>query len=109
MTDRCHWKRDNLNRKVRIFDCEGGISVLLLEPQLPCMCQTVFHISAQPSHHPGLCVCVAVCSHFILCCSFYDGVEFDFQVLKGDLIPAIEIHETLYRVIQQHKFIPEVG
>ena len=32
-----------------------------------------------------------------------------FQVLKGDLVPAIETHEMLYQVMQRHNFIPEVS
>ena len=31
-----------------------------------------------------------------------------FQVLMGDLKPAIETHEMLYEVAKRHKFIPEV-
>ena len=29
------------------------------------------------------------------------------QVLKGDIQPAIEVHEMLYQVIQRHNFLPE--
>ena len=32
-----------------------------------------------------------------------------FQVLKGDIKPAIEIHEMLYQVTQIHNFLPEVS
>ena len=35
--------------------------------------------------------------------AFWPGL----QVLKGDLKPAIEIHEMLYQVVQRHKFLPE--
>ena len=28
--------------------------------------------------------------------------------MKGDLKPAIELHEMLYQVMQRHNFIPEV-
>lgn len=31
-----------------------------------------------------------------------------FQVLKGDIKPAIETHEMLYQVMQRHNFLPEV-
>lgn len=31
-----------------------------------------------------------------------------FQVLRGDLKPAIETHEMLYQVTKQHNFLPEV-
>ena len=31
------------------------------------------------------------------------------QVLKGDIKPAIEIHEMLYQVTQRHNFLPEVS
>lgn len=31
-----------------------------------------------------------------------------FQVLMGDLKPAIETHEMLYEVAKRYKFIPEV-
>ena len=31
------------------------------------------------------------------------------QVLKGDIQPAIELHEMLYQVMQRHNFLPEVG
>jgi len=30
-----------------------------------------------------------------------------FQVLKGDIKPAVETHEMLYQVMQRHNFIPE--
>jgi hypothetical protein len=30
-----------------------------------------------------------------------------FQVLMGDLKPAIENHEVLYQVVKKHNFIPE--
>ena len=30
-----------------------------------------------------------------------------FQVLKGDIKPAIEIHEMLYQVTRRHNFLPE--
>ena len=30
-------------------------------------------------------------------------------MLKGDIRPAIEIHEMLYQVIQKHNFLPEVS
>lgn len=33
----------------------------------------------------------------------------DFQVLKGDIRPAIETHEMLYQVIKKHNFLPEVS
>ena len=32
-----------------------------------------------------------------------------FQVLKGDIRPAIETHEILYQVMQKHNFLPEVS
>ena len=32
-----------------------------------------------------------------------------FQVLKGDLKSAIEMHEMLYQIIQRHNFLPEVS
>ena len=32
-----------------------------------------------------------------------------FQVLKGDIRPAIETHEILYQVMQKHHFLPEVS
>ena len=32
-----------------------------------------------------------------------------FKVLKGDIQPAIELHEMLYQVMQKHNFLPEVG
>uniref|UniRef100_A0A0N4ZTJ3 alpha-1,2-Mannosidase n=1 Tax=Parastrongyloides trichosuri TaxID=131310 RepID=A0A0N4ZTJ3_PARTI len=35
--------------------------------------------------------------------AFWPGL----QVLKGDIKPAIEMHEMLYLVMQKHKFIPE--
>uniref|UniRef100_A0A8C9RU99 alpha-1,2-Mannosidase n=1 Tax=Scleropages formosus TaxID=113540 RepID=A0A8C9RU99_SCLFO len=35
--------------------------------------------------------------------AFFPGL----QVLRGDLKPAIETHEMLYQVTQQHKFLPE--
>uniref|UniRef100_A0A915JP65 alpha-1,2-Mannosidase n=1 Tax=Romanomermis culicivorax TaxID=13658 RepID=A0A915JP65_ROMCU len=35
--------------------------------------------------------------------AFWPGL----QVLKGDLKPAIEMHEMLYQVIQKHNFLPE--
>lgn len=35
--------------------------------------------------------------------AFWPGL----QVLKGDIKPAIEIHEMLYQVIQRHNFLPE--
>ncbi|KAK7089469.1 hypothetical protein V1264_024679 [Littorina saxatilis] len=35
--------------------------------------------------------------------AFWPGL----QVLKGDLVPAIETHEMLYHVMQRHNFIPE--
>nr|KAG5703061.1 hypothetical protein BaRGS_016222 [Batillaria attramentaria] len=35
--------------------------------------------------------------------AFWPGL----QVLKGDLVPAIETHEMLYQVMQRHNFIPE--
>lgn len=31
----------------------------------------------------------------------------NFQVLKGDIKPAIETHEMLFQVIQRHNFLPE--
>lgn len=31
-----------------------------------------------------------------------------FQVLKGDIRPAIETHEMLYQVTKKHNFLPEV-
>ena len=34
---------------------------------------------------------------------------FLFKVLKGDIQPAIELHEMLYQVMQKHNFLPEVG
>ena len=37
--------------------------------------------------------------------AFWPGL----QVLKGDIKPAIEIHEMLYQVMQRHNFLPEVG
>lgn len=33
--------------------------------------------------------------------------SFIWQVLKGDIEPAIEVHEMLYQVIQRHNFLPE--
>ena len=30
-----------------------------------------------------------------------------FQVLKGDIKPAIETHEMLYQITQRHHFLPE--
>ena len=30
-------------------------------------------------------------------------------MLKGDIQPAIELHEMLYQVMQRHKFLPEVS
>ena len=38
-----------------------------------------------------------------VCCLFL------FKVLKGDIQPAIELHEMLYQVMQKHNFLPEVG
>ncbi|XP_045195747.2 ER degradation-enhancing alpha-mannosidase-like protein 3 [Mercenaria mercenaria] len=35
--------------------------------------------------------------------AFWPGL----QVLKGDIQPAIEVHEMLYQVIQRHNFLPE--
>lgn len=35
--------------------------------------------------------------------AFWPGL----QVLKGDLKPAIELHEILYQITQKHKFLPE--
>ncbi|XP_025112194.1 ER degradation-enhancing alpha-mannosidase-like protein 3 isoform X2 [Pomacea canaliculata] len=35
--------------------------------------------------------------------AFWPGL----QVLKGDLVPAIETHELLYQVMQRHNFLPE--
>ncbi|XP_064649418.1 ER degradation-enhancing alpha-mannosidase-like protein 3 isoform X2 [Lineus longissimus] len=35
--------------------------------------------------------------------AFWPGL----QVLKGDIKPAIEIHEMLYQVVQRHNFLPE--
>uniref|UniRef100_A0A8D9DVG5 alpha-1,2-Mannosidase n=1 Tax=Cacopsylla melanoneura TaxID=428564 RepID=A0A8D9DVG5_9HEMI len=35
--------------------------------------------------------------------AFWPGL----QVLKGDIKPAVEIHEMLYQVMQRHNFIPE--
>ena len=35
--------------------------------------------------------------------------NFCFQVLKGDLQPAIETHEILYNVAKKYKFLPEVS
>lgn len=35
--------------------------------------------------------------------AFWPGL----QVLKGDIQPAIELHEMLYQVMQRHKFLPE--
>uniref|UniRef100_A0A3B3SXP0 alpha-1,2-Mannosidase n=1 Tax=Paramormyrops kingsleyae TaxID=1676925 RepID=A0A3B3SXP0_9TELE len=35
--------------------------------------------------------------------AFFPGL----QVLRGDLKPAIETHEMLYQVTQEHKFLPE--
>ncbi|CAH1787460.1 unnamed protein product [Owenia fusiformis] len=35
--------------------------------------------------------------------AFWPGL----QVLKGDIKPAIEIHEMLYQVMQRHNFLPE--
>ena len=32
-----------------------------------------------------------------------------FQVLKGDIRPAIETHEMLYQVTKKHNFLPEVS
>ena len=34
-------------------------------------------------------------------------IFFCSQVLKGDLKPAVEIHEMLYQVMQRHNFLPE--
>ena len=35
--------------------------------------------------------------------AFWPGL----QVLKGDIKPAIEVHEMLYQVMQRHNFLPE--
>ncbi|XP_013410302.1 ER degradation-enhancing alpha-mannosidase-like protein 3 [Lingula anatina] len=37
--------------------------------------------------------------------AFWPGL----QVLKGDIKPAIEIHELLYQITQRHNFLPEVS